>query len=65
MRPERRRQRLSPATGFPPSQADDLAAFAAFADLEDSFEPLEALVAEFATDVDRELQLQYDTARGK
>jgi hypothetical protein len=33
--------------------------------LEDAFEPLEALVTELATDVDRELQLQYDTARGK
>jgi hypothetical protein len=65
MRPERTRQRLSPATGFPSSQADDLAAFVAFADLEDAFEPLEALATELATDVDRELQLQYDTARGK
>jgi hypothetical protein len=47
------------------SQADDLAAFAAFADLEDAFEPLEELVDRLATDVDRELQLQYDIARGK
>jgi len=52
----------------PASQADDLAAFAAFAafaDLEDAFEPLEALVIQLATDVDHELQLQYDIARGK
>jgi hypothetical protein len=47
------------------SQADDLAAFTAFADLEDAFEPVEALVIQLATDVDRELQLQYDIARGK
>lgn len=47
------------------SHADDLAAFAAFADLEDAFEPLEELVDRLATDVDRELQLQYDIARGK
>jgi hypothetical protein len=47
------------------SQTDDLAAFAAFADLEDAFEPLEALVIQLATDVDREVQLQYDIARGK
>jgi hypothetical protein len=47
------------------SQADDLAAFAAFADLEDAFEPVEALVMQLAIDVDHELQLQYDIARGK
>jgi hypothetical protein len=47
------------------SQTDDLAAFAAFADLEDVFEPLEALVIELAADVDHENQFQYDLARGK
>jgi hypothetical protein len=46
-------------------QADDLTAFAAFADLEDAFEPLEALVLQLAADVDHYLQLQYDIARGK
>jgi hypothetical protein len=46
-------------------QADDLAAFAAFADLEDAFEPVEALVMKLAMDVDREIQLQTDFARGK
>jgi hypothetical protein len=54
-----------PGNRISASQADDLAAFATFADLEDAFEPLEALATELATDVDRELQLQYDTARGK
>jgi hypothetical protein len=63
MRPERRRQRLSPATDFRPRRLTTWPAFAAFADLEDAFEPLEALVTELATDVDRKLQLQYDTAR--
>lgn len=47
------------------SQADDLAAFAAFADLEDAFEPVEALVTQLAADIDAHLQLQYDIARGK
>jgi len=47
------------------SQADDLAAFAAFADLEDAFEPLEALVIQLAADVEAHLQFQYDIARGK
>jgi hypothetical protein len=45
--------------------SDDLAAFAAFADVEDAFEPIEALVNQFASDVDREIQLQIDIARGK
>lgn len=47
------------------SQADDLAAFAAFADLEDAFEPVEALITQLAADIDAHLQLQYDIARGK
>jgi hypothetical protein len=47
------------------SQADDLAAFAAFAGLEDAFEPVEELIDRLAIDVDRHLQLQYDIARGK
>ena len=47
------------------SQTYDLAAFAEFADLEGAFEPLEAIVMQLATDVDREVQLQYDIARGK
>jgi len=46
-------------------QADDLAAFAAFADMEDAFESLEALVIQLAADVEAYLQLQYDIARGK
>jgi hypothetical protein len=46
-------------------QADDLAAFAAFADLEDAFEPVEELIDRLATDVEAHLQLQYDIARGK
>ena len=45
------------------SQADDLAAFAAFADLEDAFEPVEELIDRLATDVEAHLQLQYDIAR--
>jgi hypothetical protein len=32
-------------------QADDLAAFASFADLEDAFEPVEALVMDLLTEV--------------
>jgi hypothetical protein len=47
------------------SQTDGLEAFAAFADLEDTFEPLEALVIQLATDVDHEIQRQVDIARGK
>jgi hypothetical protein len=39
------------------SQTDDLAAFAAFADLEDAFEPLEALVSQFVTNDDLEAEL--------
>jgi hypothetical protein len=46
-------------------QSDDLAAFAIFADLEDAFEPMETLVLQLAIDVDRELELQSDIARGK
>ena len=34
------------------AQADDLAAFAAFADLEDAFEPVEALVMNLLTEVE-------------
>ena len=43
------------------SQADDLAAFAAFADLEDAFEPLEALVMQLLTEV----EIQRDLASGR
>ncbi len=46
-------------------QADDLTAFATFADLEDAFEPVEALVLQLAVDVDHEVQRQIDIARGK
>ena len=44
---------------------DDLTAFAAFADLEDAFEPIEARVIKLAMDVDYEIQMQIDIARGK
>jgi hypothetical protein len=47
------------------TQADDLAAFAAFANIEDAFEPVEAKVLKLAADVDREIQLQLDMALGK
>jgi hypothetical protein len=46
-------------------QADDLVAFAAFADLEDAFEPVEALIIQLTADIDAHLQLQYDIARGR
>jgi hypothetical protein len=42
-------------------QADDLAAFAAFADLEDAFEPVEAQVMQLLTEV----EIQRDLASGK
>ena len=35
------------------------------ADLEDTFEPIEALVIQLATDAGREIQLQYGIAPGK
>jgi hypothetical protein len=41
-------------------QADDLATFAAFADLEDAFGPVEAQVMELAMEVGNEIQLQID-----
>lgn len=47
------------------SVTDDLSAFASFADVEDAFEPIEALVHQFAVEIDREIQLQIDIARGK
>ena len=40
---------------------DDLAAFAAFADLEDAFEPVEALVMQLLTEV----EIQRDLASGR
>jgi hypothetical protein len=43
------------------AQADDLAAFAAFADLEDAFEPTEALLMQLLTDV----EVQRDLASGR
>jgi hypothetical protein len=46
-------------------EADDLKAFAAFADLEDAFEPVEARVLKLAMDIDYEIQMQIDIARGK
>ena len=45
-------------------QDDDLEAFTMFADLEDAFEPIKALVIKLATDVDGEIQRQIDVARG-
>ena len=43
------------------AQADDLAAFAAFADLEDAIEPAEALVMQLVTEV----EVQRDLASGR
>jgi hypothetical protein len=43
------------------AQADDLAVFAAFADLEDAFEPVEALVLQLLTEV----EVQRDLASGR
>lgn len=42
-----------------------LGAFAAFADLEDEFEPLERMVQQEANEVDHEIQHRIDVARGK
>jgi hypothetical protein len=47
------------------AETDDLTAFAAFADLEDAFEPIEQQVMKLALDVDTEIQHQIDIARGK
>ncbi len=44
---------------------DQLAAFSAFADLEDEFEPTEDVVLELAREIDRHIQLEIDIARGK
>jgi hypothetical protein len=47
-------------------QIDDLLdMFAAFAAIEDDMEPLEDRIIEMAVEVDREIQLQVDIARGK
>ena len=46
-------------------ETDDLTAFAAFADLEDVFESVEARVLKLAMDIDSEIQMQFDLARGK
>ncbi|NEN07761.1 hypothetical protein G3T36_18040 [Diaminobutyricibacter tongyongensis] len=47
------------------SQVDALRAFAALAEFEREFEPFETEVQESAAEVDREIQLQIDIARGK
>lgn len=47
------------------TETDDLTAFAAFADLEDAFEPIEQQVMKLVLDVDTEIQHQIDVARGK
>jgi len=47
------------------SESDDLHAFAAFADLEEAFEPVEDQVVEQAMTADRDIQMQIDMARGK
>lgn len=60
VRPEHIRQWLAAGEALA-SQADDLAAFAAFADLEDAFEPLEALVMQLLTEV----EIQRDLASGR
>lgn len=44
---------------------DQLAAFSAFADLEDEFEPTEGVVLELAREMDRHIQREIDIARGK
>ncbi|MGW6943793.1 hypothetical protein ACWGF3_32960 [Streptomyces xanthophaeus] len=44
---------------------DRTAMFAQYAIIEDDFEPLEEKVKEAAFEVDREIQLQFDLARGK
>ncbi len=44
---------------------DQLAAFSAFADLEDEFEPTEDVVLQLALEMDRHIQLEIDIARGK
>ena len=46
-------------------ETDDLTAFAAFADLEDAFEPIEARVIELSMIIDREIQMRKDIERGK
>jgi hypothetical protein len=43
------------------AQVDDLAVFAAFADLEDAFEPVEVLVMQLLTEV----EVQRDLASGR
>lgn len=47
------------------TETDDLTAFAAFADLEDAFEPIEEKVMALAVEVDRQIQHQIDVYRGK
>ncbi|MBP2323374.1 hypothetical protein JOF56_003759 [Kibdelosporangium banguiense] len=47
------------------TETDDLMAFAAFADLEDAFEPIEQRVMKLGLDVDRAIQHEIDVARGK
>ena len=44
---------------------DWLAAFSAFADLEDEFEPTEDVVLQLAREIDRHIQHDIDLARGK
>jgi hypothetical protein len=44
---------------------DRVAAFTAFADIEDELEPVESLVKEHCRSLDRDIQLQVDIARGK
>ena len=54
------RQRAEDLSGI----GSKLAAFAEFADLEDEFEPLERMVQQEASAVDREVQHRTDVARG-
>lgn len=44
---------------------DGITAFGAFADLEEELEPIESSANEMATQIDAEIQLQIDIARGK
>lgn len=46
-------------------ERDQVTAFAAFADIEDAFEPVEVKLQRDLYDIDREIQLQIDIARGK
>jgi len=54
--------RASSPSRFRPAKS---LAFAAFADLEDAFEPIERKVMTLALDVERQIQHEIDVYRGK